>query len=457
MIKKIFAFTALAVCFAVHAEAFRIEAENFVPKGKWQIGQHARQYSNGKMILGLERKGELSGSCKLAKAGKYQVWVRTMTQGQKWRKGVLSINGTELGTFGDEPFKEGQKSGSWHWIKLKEIELPAGKTEFKITTPMGYVRIDAIILTDDEKYTPPEKPADIAKVPALQSDDPAAGLEKLPNPRGKGEKILLFHGSRPWVGKGTAAMFAKCGSCVTLLDSTYLDGMGGASIKTFLTDLVEPKAKDGITPAMLQLAKYKLVIITAIPEDMQKKMFTPERIKKLKEYVKNGGTLLVTYYAPDAFGDLLPVQKGKMVKKIAGLTVKKPSGKNFRSVPEQWPLFGGFREVKLDPKAEVLLPIMDKEGKNAGILAAVKPYGKGKVLYLNESWERKYGLRQFMTWAYGKALFAALAAEVSGIPLDPAKSIHSVPAPPARKQHGSLAVTLRQPVMSISIIPPSFR
>ena len=208
MMKKIFAFTALAVCFAVHAAAFRIEAENLIPTGKWQIGQHARQYSNGKMIVGLERKGELKGSYKLAEAGKYQVWVRTMTQGQKWRKGNLSINGKELGSFGDEPFKPGEKSGAWHWIKLKEIELPAGKTEFKITTPMGYVRIDAVILSNDEKYTPPENPADIAKVPALPAYDKASALRQL---QAKAVKILLFNGGRPWQADSMKRLLASYG------------------------------------------------------------------------------------------------------------------------------------------------------------------------------------------------------------------------------------------------------
>ncbi len=448
-IRTIISVLALLVG-AVHAGTFRIEGEDLTAsQGKIQIGNHAYDYSGGKMILATARSTVLTGSYKLDKAGKYQVWVRTLTQGGKWRNGELSINGQALGIFGDEPLKEGEKT-HWHWIRLKDAELPAGKIGLSVFSKMGYVRIDAIILTDEENFTPPEKTADIFKIPALPSDDPAAGLEKLPKPIGKGEKMLLFHGSRPWVGKFTAQMLAKCGGSVTLLDSTYLDGMGGASIKTFLTDLVEPKARDGITPAMLRLAEYKLVIITAIPAEMQEKMFTPERIEKLKKYVKNGGTLLVTYCVPAAFGDLLPVQPGKMVSEITGLTAQKPDGKNFRSVPEQWPLFGGFREVKLDPDAKVLLPVTDKDGKAAGILAAVKTYGKGKVLYLNENWDRKAGLRQFMTWAYGKALFAALAAEVSGIELDPAKAIYSMPDPPARKQHGSLAITLRQPVMSIA-------
>ena len=63
----------------------------------------------------------------------------------------------------------------------------------------------------------------------------------VPVPRGKGENVLLFHGSRPWVAGNTAAFLSESGCRVTTLDSKYLDGLGGASIKTFLTDLVEPE------------------------------------------------------------------------------------------------------------------------------------------------------------------------------------------------------------------------
>ena len=160
---------------AVHAGTFRIEGEDLtVRQGKTQIGQHARDYSNGKLVLPLSRKTVLSRSYKLDKAGKYQVWVRTFTMGGKWRNGELSINGQPLGIFGDEPLKEGEKK-HWHWVKLKEADLPAGKIEVSIFSKMGYVRIDAILLTDEESYTPPKKPADIFKIPALPPyQEPAA-------------------------------------------------------------------------------------------------------------------------------------------------------------------------------------------------------------------------------------------------------------------------------------------
>ena len=168
MMKKMLIPIALTAACVLHAETFRIEGEDLaVTQGKVQIGKHALAFSGGKSVTVTAKETTLEGACKLEKAGKYQVWIRTFTQGGKWRNGELSINGQSLGKFGDEPLKEGEKA-HWGWIKLKEAELPAGKIEFKIFSKMGYVRVDAILLTDDESYTPPEKAADIVKVPALK-------------------------------------------------------------------------------------------------------------------------------------------------------------------------------------------------------------------------------------------------------------------------------------------------
>ena len=172
--KKVLSLALLALVGTIHAEAFRIEGEDLVvQQGNVQIGKHAYDFSKGKMVLPAEKGTVLAGSYMLDKAGKYHVWIRTFTQGGKWRSGELSINGQSLGKFGDEPLKEGEKA-HWHWIKLKETDLPAGKIELGISSKMGFVRIDAILLADDESYTPPEKAADIAKVPALPPYQEAA-------------------------------------------------------------------------------------------------------------------------------------------------------------------------------------------------------------------------------------------------------------------------------------------
>lgn len=429
------------------AEAWRAEAEDFkVPEG-WQIGV-GKELSGGKSVAALKKDGILTGDYRLSKAGTYSVWVRTLTFGEKWRTGDLTINGKKAGSFGDEPLKEGMKKGTWHWVRLASpVELPAGKISVQVTTPRGYVRLDSIILTDDMAFVPGADRAAIEKVQALPPFPDPLSAVRLPVPSGKGENVLLFHGSRPWVAGHTAAFLSESGCRVTTLDSKYLDGLGGASIKVFLTDLVEPEAMDGITPAMERLKDYKLVVVTAIPPEMQKKFFTPERIDKFREYVRNGGSLMVNCHVPAALGNLLPVKPGAMREGLETFHVKRPAGAVFALLPESWRLFGAFRDAELLPGAETVAPILDENGKNAGVFAAIRNYGKGKVLFFNEDWTRKQGMRQLFAWAYGKALMTALAAHVSGLPLDPAKTLYPLTPPPERKRHGNLTLAAAQPQM----------
>ena len=174
MMKKMLIPVVLTAVCALHAETFRIEGEDLaVPQGKTKLGKHAAAFSGGKSITAAAKGTVLEGAYKLEKAGKYQVWVRTFTMGGKWRNGELSANGQALGKFGDEPLEEGEKA-HWHWVRLKETELPAGKLELKIVSKMGFVRLDAILLTDDERYTPPKKGAEISKIPALPPYQEAA-------------------------------------------------------------------------------------------------------------------------------------------------------------------------------------------------------------------------------------------------------------------------------------------
>ena len=60
------------------ADAWRAEAENFrIPEG-WQIGV-GKDLSGGKSVAALKKEGVLTGDYRLAKAGTFYVWVRTLT------------------------------------------------------------------------------------------------------------------------------------------------------------------------------------------------------------------------------------------------------------------------------------------------------------------------------------------------------------------------------------------
>ena len=447
---KLLAWSLALLGSVSFADNFRLEGEkiNITPKCKIGVG---REFSEGKYVILMEKKSSISGDFKLAKSGKYYVWARTMTYGEKWRTGELSINGQKIGTFGDAVLKDSMKKGSWYWARLeKPIELTAGKISVSVSSPLGMVRLDTLILTDDPAFKPSDDRAELEKVQALPPFSDAPVAENLPVPNGKGENVLLFHGGRPWVAGETSGFLVKSGCRVTALSSVYLNGFGGASIKAFLTDLVEPEAKDGITPAMARLKDYKLVMIASLPTEMQQKIFTPERIARLKEYVRNGGTLMVNFFVPENFGDLLPVRLGPMQPNLDGLKVKRPADKIFRVLPAEWQLLGTYRKAELQSGAEMLAPITDDAGKTVGIFASVKNYGKGKVLFYNEEWARKQGMRQIFSWAYGPALISALAGYVSGIDLHPEATLYPLPAVPARKTHGKLTITVMQPQMQLN-------
>ena len=152
---------------AVFADAWRMEAEDFIPEGKWTVGNHALAHSNGKVLVADVKGAVLKGKYEIQKAGKYYVWARTNTLGGNWRQGNLFVNGKDAGLFGDARLKEGQKPGLWYWQALGVHELPAGEVEFKVLSVRGYVRVDAFIISDDAKFVPPNDVKEIHKIKLL--------------------------------------------------------------------------------------------------------------------------------------------------------------------------------------------------------------------------------------------------------------------------------------------------
>ncbi len=280
----------------------------------------------------------------------------------------------------------------------------------------------------------------------------AAGAmqQELPQPSGQGAELLLIHGMRPWTGKDCARFLSSAGLLVTCLSSEYLAGLGGSSIKTFLTDEHEPEPKDGITPAFAKLQEYRIVLINSMSENNQAGMFTHERIESMKTYVRQGGILILTIDAPAVLGDLLPVtHSSKINRNREGKTVTRPSGDHFISMPENWPCLSAFREVQLAPGAEQLSAIQDSEGRQISVFLARKTYGQGKVLFLNDSYQRRQGVRQFYTWAYGKVLMLGMIAEAAGLALDIESGFIPVPDPPPRKELSGISLNVQEPQLEL--------
>ncbi len=445
---KNFFWLAMLGIFSLTAAEYRIEAENFPVKNRWRAGGD-QQASGGKILFSAEKKDNPArAEYNLPEGGRYYVWVRTMSYGERYRHSELRIDGKVIGQFGDEPLEKGMKKPSFLWKRAADpLELSKGKLEVELIPNSGFERVDAIIFSTEETFDP----ATSKPVPELLplKAGPEKVSDMLPKAIGKGAPVLILAGGRPWVGEGLASLIAQSGCSVTGLSSEYLDGLGGASLKIFLTDKTEPAPKDGITPALKDLNRFKLVIVTGIPEKLLAKFYTPERIDALRRYVESGGCLLLGRNTPAEVGGLLPVIPGKMSLKSEDCMVKRPEGKSFAVLPEDWKSTSRYREATLRPGAKLLAPILGADGKETGIFLAEQKLGKGKVVFFNEEWENRQGLVQLCSWAYGKALMIGIAAEAGGLNLNPESGIYNLTPPPAHKTHESLALKVTLPELSL--------
>ena len=250
--------------------------------------------------------------------------------------------------------------------------------------------------------------------------------------RSRPVKILLFHGGRPWTAKDVARTLKTAGGEVRLVDSAGLAGLGGASIKTFLTDPIEPAPRDEITPELARLAQYDVVIAGAMLSADQTRFFTAERIARLRDYLLQGGALLVAENVPKSLGELLPVTfHGTESAKPTDLSCLAESSV-FSGLPKEWPYFGRRRIVQAKPGATVLARMIVND-RDAGPYIARLAVGKGKVYYWNSEWRQTGGFRQLRYWAYFGSIMTRLINDATGGGLDADKAVYQpLPTPPVR-------------------------
>ncbi len=232
----------------------------------------------------------------------------------------------------------------------------------------------------------------------------------------KGSPVVLFlGGGRPWQGNGTGGALIDSGADVRVLSGVYLAGLSGSYIRSLPHQTEEPTPVDAITPEFKHLDEYQVLFVDAIPEKNQKKIFTPERVTAVKKFVSEGGLLLLTINAPeDELGDLMPVKYGDMCDDYEGIFIRKPAGKNFELIPEIFQMVDPFRVVTLAEGAKSISDVVDGNGNVLTSFVAVKPYGKGKVMYLNTEKLRQNRSQSFDSWAYARAFVIGLVAELSG-------------------------------------------
>jgi hypothetical protein len=137
-----------------------IEAESFESKGGWVVDQqfmavmgspYLMAHGIGKVVDNARTSVEIPSS------GDYRLYIRT----KNWTvpftdsptPGIfkIKINDSEI------PFVFGNGSGSWHWEDGSVVSLKKGKSVISLEDLTGFNgRIDALLLTSDLNYTPPD-------------------------------------------------------------------------------------------------------------------------------------------------------------------------------------------------------------------------------------------------------------------------------------------------------------
>ncbi len=215
-----------------------IEAESFSDRGGWVIDQQSMDVMGSPYILAHGMGMQVADANSIIYVpvkGKYKVWVRTRNWVAQWNvKGLpgkfqLLINNQALETnFGTE-------GAEWHWQDGGIVKLNSGKTKITLHDLTGFDgRCDAIILTTDHKFRPPNDFATLANY--------RHKMLKLPNtPEDAGTYDLVVVGGG-MAGICTAISAARLGSKVALIQNRpVLGGNNSSEVRVGLSGLIYQK------------------------------------------------------------------------------------------------------------------------------------------------------------------------------------------------------------------------
>jgi hypothetical protein len=104
---------------------------------------------------GAKNRGPLDLEVGLARAGQYSVWVHALIGGATPDRALATrMNGL---LFPASHGEAGPAAGQFTWHKVGEVDLPRGIATVSVqATGRGYAGLDAIVLTQEARWQPPE-------------------------------------------------------------------------------------------------------------------------------------------------------------------------------------------------------------------------------------------------------------------------------------------------------------
>ncbi len=222
-------------CQIARGSVILVEAEGFADRGGWVIDQQSMDQMGSPYLLahGLgEPVADATATVEIPKQGGYRVWVRTRDWVAAWQapgapgRFRLAVNGRVLDTlFGTE-------GAAWHWQAGGQVDLPAGSVKLALQDLTGFDgRCDAVLLSDDDGFQPPDEGA------ALETfRRQASGLPDVPVDAGEYDLVVVGGGM---AGCCAAVSAARLGCKVALVhDRLVLGGNNSSETRVGLSGLI---------------------------------------------------------------------------------------------------------------------------------------------------------------------------------------------------------------------------
>ena len=221
-----------------------VEAESFSDPGGWVIDQQSIDNMGSSYLLahglGIPVK-DARTIINIPSDDKYHVWVRTRDWVAPWN--VPGSPGRFQLFFNNIPLQTtfGTEGKLWHWQNGGKVSLKKGQSEILLHDLTGFEgRCDAILLTTDHRYVPPDEKAEL--------DDfrkSALGLNPVPENGGDYDLVVVGGGM---AGCCAAVSAARYGCKVALIQNRpVLGGNNSSEVRVGLSGLIykEPYPKLG--------------------------------------------------------------------------------------------------------------------------------------------------------------------------------------------------------------------
>lgn len=209
---------------AARTETLFVEAESLDSHGGWSLDTSFIPIMGSPYLLahGLGKPvADAAGKTRVHEGGSYRVWVRTKDWVAPWKapgtpgRFQLLVNGSALSA------EFGTEGAEWHWQPGGSVTLKKGEVSLALHDLTGFDgRCDAILLSNDPSFSPPEGAA------------LATARKAWLNPEGAsadaGEYDLVVVGGG-YAGLGAAISAARQSLRVALIQDRFVLGGNGSS------------------------------------------------------------------------------------------------------------------------------------------------------------------------------------------------------------------------------------